>query len=101
MKLYYFFGPNPKNKSGVSWKLWKVERKGRELTVWWGSATIDDRRRYPVAFEGRWGKAIKNCPVALEERCPKSLLGDAAHSSTIRSSRGLLRMTRSCQSPCC
>jgi hypothetical protein len=40
MKIYFFMGPNHKNVSKVSWKLWKVQRSGRELTVWWGPAVI-------------------------------------------------------------
>jgi hypothetical protein len=46
MKVFCYMGHNPRNKSGVSWKLWKVERSGRDLTVWWGPATL--RRRKPV-----------------------------------------------------
>jgi hypothetical protein len=48
MKLFFFMDRNPNNKSGVSWKMWKIERIGREVTVWWGPATVVRRRPTPV-----------------------------------------------------
>src|SRR5688572_9997282 len=36
-------GKNLANVSGVSWKLWKIERAGRSLTTWWGSAKLVSR----------------------------------------------------------
>ncbi len=47
MKVYYYMGRNDRNVSGVSWKLWKIERRGRVIQVWWGRATL--RRRKPFA----------------------------------------------------
>ena len=44
-------GRNEKNVSGVSWKKWQIERKGRRLTTWWGPAEIDPRSRR-VEFSG-------------------------------------------------
>jgi predicted DNA-binding WGR domain protein len=44
MKVFFFMDHNRENLSGVSWKLWKINRSGREVTVWWGPATIVRRR---------------------------------------------------------
>ena len=48
MKTFFFMGRNPKNKSGVSWKVWKVERDGRAVTTWWGPARVEKRRVVPT-----------------------------------------------------
>lgn len=47
MKAFYYMGKNSQNKTGVSWKIWKIHRSGRTVTTWWGSAEI--RRRIVVA----------------------------------------------------
>jgi hypothetical protein len=36
VKIFFYMGRNPANKSGVSWKIWKVQRAGRTVTVFWG-----------------------------------------------------------------
>lgn len=43
MKIFYYMGPNQKNKSRVSWKMWKIARRARTVQVWWGAATIVQR----------------------------------------------------------
>jgi hypothetical protein len=48
MKVFFYMDQNPNNKSGVSWKMWKINRIGREVTVWWGPATVVRRRPQPV-----------------------------------------------------
>jgi hypothetical protein len=56
MKIFFFMDRNPNNKSGVSWKIWKIERSGRAVTVWWGPAVIVRRRPTPeqdLAFSDR------------------------------------------------
>jgi hypothetical protein len=44
MKIFFFMGCNPKNKSGVSWKIWKIERRKRRVVTWWGPASIVKRK---------------------------------------------------------
>ncbi|MBI2202965.1 MAG: hypothetical protein HYU41_03790 [Candidatus Rokubacteria bacterium] len=44
MKTFFFMGRNPKNKSGVSWKIWKIQRQGRTVTVFWAPAVLKKRR---------------------------------------------------------
>ena len=44
MKIFFFTGRNPSNKSGVSWKIWKIDRKARTVTTWWGPAEVRNRR---------------------------------------------------------
>jgi hypothetical protein len=48
MKIFFFMGRNPKNNSGISWKIWKIERRGRIIRRWWGRAQIVDRRVQPA-----------------------------------------------------
>jgi hypothetical protein len=47
LKVFFYMGRNPDNKSGVSWKMWKIERNGRVVTTWWGPAHINGRRVTP------------------------------------------------------
>ncbi len=49
MKILFYMGRNPSNKSGLSWKIWKVERKGRTVTTWWGRAIVRKRKVVPAA----------------------------------------------------
>jgi hypothetical protein len=49
MKLFFYMDHNPNNKSGVSWKMWKIQRRGREVTAWWGPAIIVRRRPRPAS----------------------------------------------------
>jgi hypothetical protein len=49
MKTFFYMGHNRKNVSGVSWKIWKIERKGRKVTFWWGPATIFRRKPIPTS----------------------------------------------------
>jgi predicted DNA-binding WGR domain protein len=50
MKVFFYFGRNPHNKSGISAKIWKIERSGTTVSVWWGRAQVIDRR--PVDVSG-------------------------------------------------
>jgi hypothetical protein len=43
MKTLYYMGRNPANKSGVSWKIWKIQRTGQIVTTWWGPAELRNR----------------------------------------------------------
>lgn len=44
MKIFFYMGRNSANKSGVSWKLWKIERSGRAVTMIWGPAMLRKRK---------------------------------------------------------
>jgi hypothetical protein len=48
MRVLFFMGRNSRNVSGVSWKLWKIKRRGRSLTAFWGAAVLQDRRVVPA-----------------------------------------------------
>ena len=47
-KMFFYTGANPRNKTGVSWKVWQIARQGREVTAWWGSATLAKRQPVPT-----------------------------------------------------
>jgi predicted DNA-binding WGR domain protein len=49
MKIFFFMGRNPNNKSGVSWKIWKIQLRGRTITTFWGPAILKKRRVVPQA----------------------------------------------------
>lgn len=53
MKQFIFAGVNSQNKSRTAWKIWKIERKGSEVTVWWGPAHQQKRDFKPVNKAGR------------------------------------------------
>jgi predicted DNA-binding WGR domain protein len=48
MKIFFFMGRNSLTKSGVSWKLWKIQRAGRKVTMLWGPAIVHKRRVVPA-----------------------------------------------------
>jgi predicted DNA-binding WGR domain protein len=48
MKIFFYMGRNAANKSGVSWKIWKIARSGRTVTTFWGRATLKDRKVTPA-----------------------------------------------------
>lgn len=50
MKIFFFMGRNPGTKSGVSWKIWKVDRHGRSVTTHWGPAKLHYRKVVPGAY---------------------------------------------------
>jgi hypothetical protein len=45
MRKYFFVGPNKQLKSGLSFKVWKIERRNRRIQVWWGRGRFDESRR--------------------------------------------------------
>jgi hypothetical protein len=48
MKIFFYMGRNPANKSGVSWKIWKIVRTGRTVTMLWGHAKLRNRKVTPA-----------------------------------------------------
>ena len=44
MKTLFFTGRNLDNISGVSWKVWKIQREGRIVETRWGPIKIVRRR---------------------------------------------------------
>lgn len=75
MKTFFYMGHNRQNVSGVSWKIWKIERKGRKVTVWWGPAKLVHRKPVPsgtlVMQEWRLSsedKAIENERQRIDEK---------------------------------
>jgi len=48
MKVFFLCGPNPKNRSGMSCKIWKIQRTGRTVTTWWGRADVLNRKVTPI-----------------------------------------------------
>lgn len=49
MRIYFYFRRNADLKSGLSMKIWKIERRGRAVSVWWGRAVLDKKERRPKA----------------------------------------------------
>lgn len=50
MKVLFFMGRNKKTKSGLSWKIWKIERKGRRVLTHWGPARLVGRKAVPIGM---------------------------------------------------
>jgi len=48
MKTLFYMGSNKQNVSGVSWKVWKIQRKGRRVQTWWGAAHLVRRKVVPT-----------------------------------------------------
>jgi hypothetical protein len=47
MKTLFYMGLNPRTLSGVSWKIWKIQRKGKYVQAWWGPAHVVRRKVVP------------------------------------------------------
>jgi hypothetical protein len=45
MKTLFYMGRNDRNVSRLSWKIWKIERKGKRVTTWWGAAEVGSSRK--------------------------------------------------------
>jgi predicted DNA-binding WGR domain protein len=50
MKILFFMGRNARNRSGFSWKFWKVARRGKSVTTHWGPAKLHMRRVLPESY---------------------------------------------------
>jgi predicted DNA-binding WGR domain protein len=48
MRMFFFMGQNPRTRGGVSWKIWKIQRKGRAVIVSWGPARLESRKVVPA-----------------------------------------------------
>lgn len=78
MRVYFFSGRNDTLKSGMSTKIWKIERRLRVVQVWWGPAKYDIRsRRYQLLRE----------PLTKQWRLPSE--GQAAKEMEARIARKL------------
>lgn len=48
MLTFFYFRRNPQNKSGISTKIWQINRVGKTVQVWWGPARMESRRPVPT-----------------------------------------------------
>lgn len=48
MKVFFFTGRNANNLSGMSWKVWKIERRSRSVIAYWGPAVVENRQAVPA-----------------------------------------------------
>ena len=78
MKVYFFMRRNPKNVSGMSYKVWKIERKGRKVTAWWGPAVVRRRRPVPASYleSKTWRFGSERAAVDFEEKRIRSKLDE-------------------------
>ena len=65
MKIYYFMGANPRNKSRVSWKFWRIQRTGLTVRVQFGHAEL---RKRAVVPKGHVYELEKRFATAAEAR---------------------------------
>lgn len=47
MPELFYTGTSSDTKSGLSWKIWRIRRSGRTVTLSWGRAAIEKRRPVP------------------------------------------------------
>ena len=48
MKTFVYMGRNDANIGRASFKMWKIDRKDRKVTVWFGAATVKGHKAVPV-----------------------------------------------------
>jgi hypothetical protein len=84
MRTFFYMGLNTRTKSGVSWKIWKIERAGLTVTTLWGPARLaaapvptanlhENKRSFSsaaAAIEHETAR-IKNKLTKGYERCPR------------------------------
>jgi hypothetical protein len=80
MKTLFFMGRNSKTKSGTSWKIWKIERKGRRVLTKWGPARVIGRK---VVAAGRLQTSESRTPPF-----PTAKLAEAYVAKRIRRKLG-------------
>lgn len=66
MKTFFFMGLNPRNDSGVSWKIWRIERRGHSVTTWWGAAHVVRRKVVPMSNFGSKSRTFRSDAAARE-----------------------------------
>ena len=67
MKIFFYMGRNDRNVSGVSWKVWKIERKGKHLQTWWGAAEVIRRKVVPKFALQTWTSTYGSDSAARED----------------------------------
>jgi hypothetical protein len=45
MKIFFYVGRNEENLSGMSSKIWKIQRTGRSVTTYWAGAKMAKSRK--------------------------------------------------------
>jgi hypothetical protein len=86
MKSFFFMGRNPRNRSGVSWKIWKIRREGRTVTATWGPARLQGRRLV-LSGEGtsrRWRLSSEELAESVEASRIREKLGKGYERRTRR-----------------
>jgi predicted DNA-binding WGR domain protein len=48
MKVFFYIRLNRRNKCGFSRKMWKIERRGRRVQVWWGRTELVGYKPAPL-----------------------------------------------------
>ncbi len=68
-------GPNTYNLSGVSWKIWKIEVRGRKVTSKWGAAYLSGRKPTPHYLQKKtWTfKSVKEAKEFEAKRIARKL----------------------------
>jgi hypothetical protein len=66
MKIFFYMGRNSANKSGVSWKIWKIKRSDRTVTVFWGPAKLHRRKVTPVGTLQSKTRRFRSAEVARD-----------------------------------
>jgi hypothetical protein len=70
MKTFLYMGRNDDNVTGMSYKMWRIERKDRNVTVWYGSAIVKSRRPLPARelSTKSWTFGNKDAAIENEKR---------------------------------
>jgi len=50
VRVFFYMGRNSLNRSGLSWKIWKISRSGRTVTTHWGPAVLSRRKVVPSSY---------------------------------------------------
>ena len=90
MKMLIYFGSNVKRVYGVSKKIWKIQRRGRIITAYWGSAIWTGKRPQPGQLRSRtWRLRTEALAIAEEKRRINEKLNEGYERIPPRKPKGI------------
>jgi cbb3-type cytochrome oxidase cytochrome c subunit len=86
MKTFFYMGRNNRTIGGVSWKIWKIARKGNRVETRWGPAMLVRRKVVPKSTlqSKAWRFRNKTAAKEFERKRIQSKLAKGYERSTHR-----------------
>jgi len=75
-KVLYYTGNNPRNKSGMSSKVWSIQRDGQTVTTLWGSVNLTNLRlvrRGNLSSKERLFDSVEEARTFMQQRIARKV----------------------------